>query len=113
MSADDSDEPTTIDLHSEAPIDFTASAPDEVREELRRSGVVLAKRQAIGFALVALLFFGLTGLEAWRVRGLSPPATDATLYVVVGAIVEALALGSLATFFFRRWRKLKSEALRR
>ena len=95
------DEPTAIDLHGAKPIDFLASKPEEVREDLRQGDVVMAKWQAVvtGCAAVATLSFAIA---SWSDHGAMTTRLE-TVWWPIG-----LACVSVGSYF--RYRKLKSQA---
>lgn len=93
------DAPTTIDLHGAKSIDLTASKREVVEEQLRQSGVVLAKWRAIATAcatailLVATLMTIPLGDWYFRARFLS----------------TAVVMAVVCIRSYRRWRTLKSQ----
>jgi hypothetical protein len=99
----------TIDMHGAKPIDFTASAPDEVREELRRGGMAVAKLRAMlsgwvaVFFLVGAIVLGRASARGWT---LDPALlTDAVVGSACGAILAAV----IAAWSCFRWLTLKSQ----
>ena len=104
------DEPTTIDLHDAKPIDFTASAPDQVKEDLRQSDVVLTKRLAIFTGCVGAFYLLTFAVYAHQLRTHIRTAPD---FVVVRAATGTIFVVVTFVISVRRWRRLKSQDPRR